>query len=277
MPIIHRWTTPGLGSVNTYWIEGPEGVVVIDGQRELSKARQILGDIEATGKPVAAVVLTHPHPDHFGGIGVFAPAGSGVPVYGSRQTRDSIAQDRFGLVKASHAAVGDDFPAEVTLPDCMLDDGEAIRAAGLEFVAHEWGEGEAECMTVLHLPAARALFCADVVQDRMTAFLLEGRSGSWLDQLRRLRSAFPDVETLYPGHGEPGSPETLIDRQIDYLGTFRALVEAETGGGELPDGADQRIAGAMAERYPGYEPVAAIPDLLRQDVAPVAKELARQN
>ena len=276
-PIIHRWTTPGLGSVNTYWVEGPEGVVVIDGQRELSKARQVRAQIEATGKPVAAVVLTHPHPDHFGGIGVFAPAGSGVPVYGSRQTRDSIAEDRFGLVKASHDVVGDDFPAEVTLPDRLLEDGETIHAAGLELVAHEWGEGEAECMTVLHLSAAHALFCADVVQDRMTAFLLEGRSSAWLGQLRRLRSAFPDVETLYPGHGEPGAPEVLIDRQIDYLDTFRALVEAEADDGELPEGADLRVAAAMAERYPGYEPVAAIPDLLKQDVAPVAKELAHHD
>ena len=273
-PTIHRWTTAGLGSVNTYWIEGPSGVVVIDGQRELSKARQVLSEIEAAGKPIAAVVLTHPHPDHFGGLGVFAPAGSGVPVYGSRQTRDSIKEDRFGLVKASQEAVGDDFPAEVTLPDRLLEDGETIRVAGLELGAHEWGEGEAECMTVLHMPAARALFCADVVQDRMTAFLLEGRSSAWLAQLRRLRAAFRDVKTLYPGHGEPGSPEILIDRQIEYLDTFRALVDAEASGGELPDGAEQRIAAAMAERYPGYEPVAAIPDLLRQDVAPVAKELA---
>ena len=28
---IHRWTEAGLGSVNTYWIETPRSVIVIDG------------------------------------------------------------------------------------------------------------------------------------------------------------------------------------------------------------------------------------------------------
>ena len=273
-PTIHRWTAPGLGSVNTYWIEGPDAVVVIDGQRELSKARLALAEIEAGGKPIAAVILTHPHPDHFGGLGVFAPKGSGVPVYASRQTRDSIAEDRFGLVKASHEVVKDDFPDEVTLPDHFLQDGETIRIAGIDIVAREWGEGEAECMTILYLPAARALFTADVVQDRMTAFLLEGRSAAWLSQLERLRVAFPDAETLYPGHGEPGAPEDLIARQVAYLEHFRALVAAEARGGALPAGADARIAVAMNARYPGYLPVAAIPDLLKMDVGPVAREMS---
>lgn len=44
----------------------------------------------------------YPHPDHFGGIGVFSPEGSQIPVYGSAQTRASIEADRWGLVKASH-------------------------------------------------------------------------------------------------------------------------------------------------------------------------------
>ena len=129
-------------------------------------------------------------------------------------------------------------------------------------------------MTLVHLAAARALFCADVVQDRMTAFLLEGRSGAWLDQLRRLRDAFPQVETLYPGHGEPGSPGELIARQAAYLGEFRTLVAQELRHGALPEGSEDRIGAAMEARFPGYLPVAAIPDLLKQDIAPLAKELA---
>lgn len=271
---IHRWAAPGIGSVNTFWIEGADAIVVIDGQRELSKAREARSAIDATGKPIAAVFLTHPHPDHFGGIGVFAPAAAGVPVYGSAQTRDSIAEDRFGLVKASREVVKDDFPAEVTLPDRLTGDGDVVEAAGLRFELHEWGAGEAECMTIIHLRELGALFCADIVQDRMTAFLLEGRTAPWLAQLDRLRTAFPTVATLYPGHGAPGTPAELIARQADYLANFRALVAAEMRDGTLTDGADARIAAAMAVRYPGYLPVAAIPDLLIKDIAPVAKELA---
>ena len=272
-PQIHRWTAPGLGSVNTYWIETESAVLVIDGQRELSKARLVRADIERTGKPIVAAFLTHPHPDHFGGIGVLAPPGSGVPLYGSRQTRESIAEDRFGLVKASHEVVKDDFPAQVTLPDQLLEDGQELTVAGLRIQVRELGEGEAECTTALYLPEWRALFCGDVIQDRMTAFLLEGRSQAWLEQLHRLAALFPGVERLYPGHGEPGTRDELVERQAEYLRRFRGLVQSELRNGSLAEGAEARIVTAMRERYPGYVPVAAIPDLLDKDVSSLAREL----
>lgn len=142
-----------------------------------------------------------------------------MPVYGSRQTRDSIAEDRFGLVKASHEVVGDDFPEHVTLPDHFLIDGETLNIAGVSIQSREWGAGEAECMTILHFPDQRSLFVADLIQHQMTAFLLEGRSGPWLTQLSKLRSAFPDVAMVYPGHGEPGPLDALVDAQARYLET----------------------------------------------------------
>jgi len=272
---IHRWTTAGLGSVNTYWLETDASVIVIDGQRELSKARKVLTEIDATGKPIAAVFLTHPHPDHFGGLGVFAPMNAGVPIYGSQQTRASIAEDRYGLVKASKETV-DDFPSEISLPHNDLVEGQKIVIDGVHLVAHELGEGEAECMTVLHVPEEHALFCADVIQDRMTAFLVEGRLSSWIQQIAKLDSLFPDVKLYYPGHGEPGSAKELAERQAEYLSTFRNVVDVATRGEEVTPAEEQRVIDEMETRYPGYHPVAAIPDLLRRNIAPVAKELHRR-
>jgi glyoxylase-like metal-dependent hydrolase (beta-lactamase superfamily II) len=263
-----------MASVNTFWIATGRGAVVVDAQRELSKAREALSQLEAAGAgPVLAVILTHPHPDHFGGLGVFAPEGSGIPVFASRCTRDAVAADRFGLVAKSRQAVGDDFPARPRLPDHVLADGVAVEVGGVTLVPHEFGAGEAECMTVLHLPSEGAVFAADVLQDRMTAYLIEGRSGAWLGQLGRLRGAFPEARTLYPGHGDPGPPADLIARQEAYLHAFRAAVRSALVDGALPDGASGRVAGGMAARFPGYQPAAAIPELLAMNVAPVAGEL----
>jgi glyoxylase-like metal-dependent hydrolase (beta-lactamase superfamily II) len=126
-------------------------------------------------------------------------------------------------------------------------------------------------MTVLHVPTEKVLFAADIVQHRMTAFLLEGRVRAWVAQLPALRERFHDVETLYPGHGDAGPANDLIDAQIEYLEAFIRL--AAEGGG-APDLVATRAAAAMRERYPGYQPVAAIPDLLDQDAAALVKEVA---
>lgn len=274
---VRLFSKSGIGSVDSYAIDLPDRVILIDGQRELSSARAALSVLSPDGKPVAAVFLTHPHPDHFGGIGAFVEAGGGCLLYSSQHTHDSIAEDRMGFVAKSREMVGDDFPETVPLPDRILAPAERLELDGLTIETREFGAGEAECVTVLYLPQTGDLFSADIVQNGMTAFLLEGRIDAWLGQIDSLRQEFPDMRTLHPGHGDSGAPNDLLNRQREYLSTFRRLVGEELTDGRLNDGAEDRITGRMEDLYPGYLPVAAIPDLLRMDIAPVAEALRERS
>ena len=200
---------------------------------------------------------------------MFAPEVSSVPVYSSRQTRESMAVDRFGLVAASHKVMGDDFPRQVTLPNHELQDGQTLTMDGVQIIVRELGPGEAECMTCLSLPDERAVFTGDAIQNGMTPYLLEGRSGAWLTQLMRLREELDGDVTIYPGHGEPGDL-SLIDWQIGYLNKFRALVLAHG------TDSDERIVEEMNASFPDFQPVAAIPDLIDKNVPALKKELMTQ-
>src|ERR687894_135423 len=51
---VGRYASSDPGSVNTYWLETSDGLVVIDAQRTPSDADRVLAAIEDTGLPVTA-------------------------------------------------------------------------------------------------------------------------------------------------------------------------------------------------------------------------------
>jgi glyoxylase-like metal-dependent hydrolase (beta-lactamase superfamily II) len=77
---IHRHSTGPEGAlVNAYLVETGEGIVALDGTLTVSDGRALRAQLESLGKPLLAVLVTHAHPDHYGGI-VELVAGDDVPV-----------------------------------------------------------------------------------------------------------------------------------------------------------------------------------------------------
>jgi glyoxylase-like metal-dependent hydrolase (beta-lactamase superfamily II) len=66
---IHRHTAGPQGAfVNAYLVETGEGIVAVDGTLTVSDGRALRAQLEALAKPLLAVIVTHAHPDHYGGI-----------------------------------------------------------------------------------------------------------------------------------------------------------------------------------------------------------------
>src|SRR6266567_1269552 len=59
-------------AVNSYLIHGPDGIIVVDGQLTVSDALAVRKAVERTGRALAGILITHPHPDHYAGAGVIA-------------------------------------------------------------------------------------------------------------------------------------------------------------------------------------------------------------
>lgn len=272
---VHTYASPGAGSVNTHWVESPTGIVVIDAQRLISQARAALGEMQTTGKPVEAVIITHAHPDHIGGVRAFADAFPSAPIFASPATIESIRLDEGGLLALGKYWLGDDF--EVVTPNRVLEDQETLTLAGLTFETSQVGPGEASAMDVVYLPDTGDLFAADVVFNGMTPFLAERRTGLWLDQIERLAKAFSDARRIYPGHGEPAAPGVLIHGAREYLARIRALVaDYQRESAELTPEIRGAIVSEMERSYPGYLPVAAIPDVIGLNVEGVWLEMRQK-
>lgn len=274
---IHTFTRPELGtdgSVSSYWIETSQSIVVVDGLRTLGDARAGVSELQKLGKPIAAIFVTHPHPDHIGGLGVFADAQPDAPIYASEVSDREIAEDTQGLLAVARSQ-GLDFPETFTRPTAFVHDGETLKIDGVTFVVHERGPSESVAATSLEIPALDVSFEGDVVSNHMTVALLEGRIDAWLQQLDRLRSELSPEAIVYPGHGNAGLGRALVDSQKQYLEDFKQwVVDNRSASGEVDDAGKQIIRTKLSEKYPDYPFVAAGFDgLIEANIDAVAKGL----
>src|SRR5712691_6382210 len=87
---IYRSGETGL-YVNSYLVEGGEGVVAVDAPLLLSDGHAFRARLEALRKPLLGVLITHPHPDHYNTVTELL-AGAEVPVIALAEVEREIRE-----------------------------------------------------------------------------------------------------------------------------------------------------------------------------------------
>lgn len=279
---IHNYyTSPPFEEIYYYAIETNEGLILVDAGRLLSEARYALESLQELDKPILAILITHPHTDHFGGLPVFVEAaGDDVPIYASQITFESIEDDQRGYIENRNEQLGLDFPDsdEIPLPDFIVEDGQQLNIGGINIIAYDFPTNESDTTTTYYLPEEEIMFVGDLVNGEKTPGLFEGNTSNWLNTLRSMQQRFRDLERVYPGHTEPDRPNRLIEAQIDYIETFQSLVRQALQDDEEVDEEEKRnIADEIESLYPDYETSLLLPGLIEINIDGVAEELKGEN
>jgi glyoxylase-like metal-dependent hydrolase (beta-lactamase superfamily II) len=288
-PQIHNYTSSAPGPVNSWIVESKNGVVVIDTQRTLTEAKNLKDEVKKINKPILGVIITHPHPDHIGGTGVLLDGTGNVPIYATQAVFDIMKNDTGGLIALAKRFHGNDYADQVVLPDRIVNSGGNVTIDGIIYSLKDIGPGEAGDMTLIYLPSQKLLFTGDVVNNEMIPFLAEGRSIDWIKQLEYIIQNYSDAKVLFPGHGQSGPAKILLDKQLNYINTFRSLVEqqlqsvAEVGeetSANITENGKIKIKNELQMLYPNYIPVAKLPsnfDLNDLNINAIVKEIGQDN
>lgn len=268
-PRIHVYSAPAdKFFVNSFIVETDTSLVLVDTQFLVSTARALRARLDALAKPLAAVIVTHPHPDHYNGLPVVLEGRPAIPVYANAATIEGIRATQAGKRAAWTPVYGDDYPTADGLPDHELGPDETLLIDGAELRLIDLGPMECADNTMIHVPQADALIASDLVYNGCHPWLAEHRTTAWLDRLDEVGRQFGAVATVYAGHGAPGTT-ALLDAQRRYIAEFRESVERRLRGGRLDPGAVSAVAAETRYGRNGWP----LDGLVEMNIEAVATEL----
>ena len=225
-------TKNGGNIVNTAFIIGSDGVVVIDSGPSLRYGQQLRQAIaQVTDKPVALVINTHHHPDHFLGNQAFADVAIGALA----ETRTAIGAEGNAFAENLYRMSGSWMKGtEVLAPNRTLSAG-ALAVAGrrLRLLAFD---GHTGADLAIFDEASGVLFAGDLVFNQRAPTTPHADIAHWLQSLTALEKMTHErgFRVLLPGHGQPASDAAPIRQTRAWLEWLAARMnEAARAGLEM--------------------------------------------
>lgn len=265
--LIHRFHATGAGTpVNAYIIEGASGSVVIDATLTVSDGRGLRARVEELGKPLLGVIITHAHPDHYGGL-VELVRDVNVPVFATEGVGKIIRRDDAVKEQILRPMFGEEWAPTRAFPNQVVLDGALVSLDGIRLRVTDLGPSESPHDSIWALEGSdRQVFSADLAYDRHHCYLADGFHQQWLASIARVSEELPAGVTLHPGHGEPCGAEAL-DWQRHYIETFLDAIGSSDW--SHPDQARATVVARMLD----YLPTSALQFLMELSIDPIADQL----
>ena len=233
-------------SVTSTLIYGQTEMILVDAQFQISDARRLADRVVATGRRLKAIIVTHPHPDHYFGLATLLERFAGTPVYISAAGARGFAEAATAKIAQWTPIYGAEMPSRVPTPQVLPNEPLTVDGQAIEVIADLQGDELVKSNSVVWVPSLRALIAGDVVFQGTHVWLAESNAESRQaghGSLRRLSALPPEI--VVPGHKRsgdlPNSPDALAFTS-QYIIDFDAA-KAES------NNADALVA-AVQRNYP---------------------------
>ncbi|MDF2076077.1 MBL fold metallo-hydrolase [Pseudomonas mendocina] len=229
--------------VSSTLITGEKDAILVDAQFSNREAEELVRRIQASGKHLTTIFISHGDPDYYFGLDVLTRAYPEAKVLATPATVAYIEKTRAPKLAYWGPILKDSAPERTRVPEVLQGDALELEGQRIEVVGHDPKH------TSLWIPGIKAVVGGILTSANIHVWVADSQSAearkSWLKSLDELEALQPT--TLVPGHylGEPAMNLADLRFTRDYL---LALEE------ELAKANDsQALIAAMKARYPDLQ------------------------
>lgn len=251
---IHSYTSsePML-KVNAFIVETPKELVIVDTTLTMSDSKALKQKADSLGKPLAGIILTHGHPDHIAGTYNVSPKGN-IPIYALPSVKKLMEETEEAKHKQWSAMFGSEWIPRWVYPNQLVQDGDTVKIAGLNFTVLDIGSGgdcDANSLWLLE-DENKTAFIGDFIYNNNHTYMNDGSVLRWLANLERYSPVLEDFKTYLVGHG-PSCDFTALAKQKEYFLTYCSNVLIATSGtGIFRDETRKSFEQTMLAAFPNY-------------------------
>ncbi len=220
--------------VNSTLISGERDAVLIDAQFTLSDGERLAEKIQASGKNLKTVFITHAHPDHYFGLEKIKARFPNAEVIAAPEVVEQMNTLGPQELAQWKPLYGDNLTGAPILPTPFGADHFMLEGRRIDLIKLE--PGEVENSTAVYVPSIKTAVTGDAVFNGTHLWLAEvdsTRRQGWLRNLDKLKQLQPQV--VIAGHKAPDAANTpeVLDDCVQYINDFNRVVSESHSAAEV--------------------------------------------
>lgn len=235
-------------SINSTLITGDKNAILIDAQFTLSDAANLVKTIQATGKNLTTIYITHSHPDHYFGLVSLKQAFPNVKIVALPTVVADIQKTWQAKVAQWKPTYGDDITSNPIIPDVL--DGTTLNIEGNELPIFGNVQGDEANNSYVWVPSLKAVVCGDIDYNGVFPWTLETNPAQRLDWIKTLNDiAALNPTIVVPGHQNPALKDdaTSLDFTKSYLAYYDSVLPTATSSADFQSNIKAQFPGLQLD------------------------------